>query len=398
MVHSFSTNSEILKGFYQALADNEIVNLIPIDLPGFHKNNPALENVDFDKLSDWLRAEITKKINKLGLDDYWLAGVSFGFRIANDAAHKMLKERDKLPSGIVAIEPYSGRESLKMSKTKETIFKVLGKVLEATGAYRVIFNRYLIENVFLKGDKAKEIADLTLKHVDPKTFGKIGNEILQQSDKSTPLDYFKYILVLNPEDTSLDSARVRNQFNAAKENLLVEFLTEIQHYPKDMSQEYFAGVMQAERLVKRFARAMRGEKYEKPKNVTVAMDALLTQQYHGVEDYLIELIGEKFPNQEIIINLNLESRTVNKLFPLHIDRVDVSKIDKSCSLTLKPEIYVDGKKLEFPDIPITSDGVMRALRELCKQSIPQIQQKIQLDSQAADAEESAAIEKQIKRN
>ena len=103
LVHSFPTNSILLKGFIGYIDD--YFNVYPIDLPGFRKDIKPLQKITIDSYSKF----VEEKVKKLNLDDFLIGGISFGFIVVNNA------KIDKKCKGIIAIEPYVNSKSLRMS-------------------------------------------------------------------------------------------------------------------------------------------------------------------------------------------------------------------------------------------------------------------------------------------
>jgi pimeloyl-ACP methyl ester carboxylesterase len=74
LVHSFPTNSVLLYGLEEFLADYFTVHFI--DLPGFHKDNPPFhDSITIQKFSNYL----DKKILELDATEYIVGGVSWFF-------------------------------------------------------------------------------------------------------------------------------------------------------------------------------------------------------------------------------------------------------------------------------------------------------------------------------
>ena len=66
LVHSFPTNSILLKGLVEFLNDH--FNLYFIDLPGFTQKSPPIQQITIDNYS----AYVEKYINNLKIDHYIL--------------------------------------------------------------------------------------------------------------------------------------------------------------------------------------------------------------------------------------------------------------------------------------------------------------------------------------
>jgi len=67
-VHSFPTNSRALKGLIDYL--NSYFNVIPIDLPGFVKEAPALQTISLKSYSDY----VDRKVLELDLERFYMGG------------------------------------------------------------------------------------------------------------------------------------------------------------------------------------------------------------------------------------------------------------------------------------------------------------------------------------
>lgn len=226
ILHSFPTNSVILSGFYEFLAD--YFNVYPIDLPGFVKGSKPLEEATIENCSK----HILKEIAGLHLKEYWIAGVSFGFYVAN-----MVTE-DKKCKGFLAIEPFIGASGLKMSKIKTFFFESLLCMINVLNVcYSVWENKFLHNHLFSKGcGSSIAVLNLMKQHVDPTTFFKIALEILRT--KEVVFQNKPYVLIINPNDETVDARPITKKFGELG-NRCYTAITTSDHFPEEISKRYF---------------------------------------------------------------------------------------------------------------------------------------------------------------
>ena len=131
LVHSFPTNSILLHGLEEFLADYFTVHFI--DLPGSHKNNPPFHGaVTLKKFSDYF----DQKIAELDADEYIVGGVSFGFLVINNA------KLDKRCKAILAMEPFLNTTCLNIpfwDQKKYATISALLKLIHSIGMEKQIW-------------------------------------------------------------------------------------------------------------------------------------------------------------------------------------------------------------------------------------------------------------------
>lgn len=111
IVHSFPTNSIVLHNLTAYI--EEYYKVYFIDLLGFTLNSP-LEEINIRNYSHAL----DEKIGELGIKNYIIAGISFGFWVASEAELKGAK-------AIIAVEPYIGYKSLRIGGFKRFSYFLL---------------------------------------------------------------------------------------------------------------------------------------------------------------------------------------------------------------------------------------------------------------------------------
>ncbi len=224
IIHSFPSNSIILKGFYDFLSD--FFNVYPIDLPGFTPDKKPLAKMNFEGYRQYLEEEIAR----LNLERYFLGGISFGFAIANAC------RVDNRCRGFLAISPYLNNDYIVPNKSgiivmKRLLFfpsrlRLLYRFIYHTRYFRHFLCRYLpsgrvdIMQKTVDGNAFFETAEILINH----------NEVPKFHDKP-------YVLLINEQDTTILASKVIELFETLDHALIVK--TTIEHNPKDISKAYF---------------------------------------------------------------------------------------------------------------------------------------------------------------
>lgn len=239
IVHSFPTNSLILKGFYDFLGD--YFRVYPIDLPGFVKEIKPLKKIELENYALYVKREI----KKLKLENYWIAGVSFGFVVVN-----LVKDK-KYCKGILAIEPYLGSGSLNLSAKQKVFFVLMISVLRFFNVFYRAWHSPYFQKRFLFGSSARvnEKIKKYLNEIDARTFFETAKILLVNKNHGCFLKNCPYILVINKHDGSVLADRIVHKFQAEASNLLITHTTAA-HFPKDMSKEYFLKNIKKEEIEK----------------------------------------------------------------------------------------------------------------------------------------------------
>jgi pimeloyl-ACP methyl ester carboxylesterase len=228
IIHSFPTNSIILKGFYDFMSD--FFNVYPIDLPGFVKKIKPLKNISLKNYADF----VEKEIEKFNLKSYWVGGVSFGFSVVN-----LIKD-DKNCKGVIAIEPYLGTENLNIPLHKRLFYIYTIRMLGIANAFYKVWHSPLIQQYLLFGSSArfdKKIKSL-LDEMDARTFFETAKILLLNREVDCNFLKRPYVLVINKDDESIIADKIISRF-ACQCNDLVIAHTSAEHYPKTITKEYF---------------------------------------------------------------------------------------------------------------------------------------------------------------
>lgn len=229
IIHSFPTNSIILRHVYDFLG--KYFDIYPIDLPGFTKDTPPLTNITIRNFA----AYVEKKIEEFNFDSYIIGGISFGFLVITNT--KLGKEC----KGILAIEPFTGYKSLNKSGFWRFKYLLLIKIVSLFGLTSLIWKSKAFKKIFRKylfTGQPEKITDTILEQIDGQTFVEtfrliLGGVLSCEFHKSIP-----HAIIINKEDTAVKGRYLERIFENNIERLLI-INTDIQHFPRDLSEKYF---------------------------------------------------------------------------------------------------------------------------------------------------------------
>lgn len=228
LVHSFPTNSILFHGLKEFLDDYFVVYFI--DLPGFHPDSPPCETISLLGYSGF----VARTIDSLGLTEYWLAGISFGFLVVQGVVPKSGCK------GIVAIEPFTGVHSMRMGFWTKTLSKCFVGFVCAFGLHEAIF-RSRIFKTFLCFNEPSERINTMLRTFDSFTFFETAKLLLNHKVAPSLCD-LPYVLAINPTDTTIDAERTISLF--IEQPKICVLHTTSDHYPTSISKEYFERTIQ----------------------------------------------------------------------------------------------------------------------------------------------------------
>jgi len=226
LVNPFYANSVLLQGLVDYLSDHFCVHFI--DLPGFSLAAPPVEDVSLDSFSRY----VEDKIERLGLDHYILAGISFGYAVVSRL------RRDRRCKGVVAIFPFLGKKSLNLKRKKRLFYVLVVNFFDAFGlSARVWRTRFLRKFAFWYSSYPPERVKVILDHMDGRTFFAVSRLILRRRHEACFQDR-PHILILNPEDSTI---RYDYALRAFAENVRELFVvhTSLEHYPVNPDKRYF---------------------------------------------------------------------------------------------------------------------------------------------------------------
>jgi len=232
LVHSFPTNSILLRGLVEYLEDD--FNVYFIDLPGFTRKVSAPQQFSMDSNVRYLE----QRISELSLDSYIIGGISFGFLVVNRT--DLDPERCK---AILAIEPYINKMYLNLGFAKSLLLtSLLDTAVENDDIAEKFWHNSYADDIlsFLSG-YTEDISRTMLKEIDGGTFFSTARYLIENEDPVVFKENIPYVLVINKEDQTVDALPIIKLFESSvrSDNLLIVY-TNIEHYPKSITKEYFS--------------------------------------------------------------------------------------------------------------------------------------------------------------
>lgn len=235
MLHSFPTNSIVLSGLIEYLSEK--FNVYFIDLPGFVKHIPQLNDITLNGYSSF----VEDKIEEYNLSDYYIGGISFGYAVISNA------RLDSKCKGILAIEPYIGKGSLKIGIIRKSIMKVLIKVILFLNLADIIWgSRVLLKIITFFGTVPINVITTIFEEISARTFFRTA-EIIFNDSISCAYPDFPYVLMINKNDTTIDCNFISEKFHENVNKLLIVETT-IDHFPKDLSAQSFKDKIEADKV------------------------------------------------------------------------------------------------------------------------------------------------------
>jgi pimeloyl-ACP methyl ester carboxylesterase len=227
LVHSFPTNSMLLSGLTEYLSD--YLEVYPVDLPGFAKTVPPLAEISLDRYAK----VVEEQIEEMGLEHYWLAGVSFGFAVVNRV------QPDPRCRGFIAMEPYLGPVSLRMGIWQRLFYALCCQSIASLKLSSIVWSSNLFRKALVKlRNCPPEQVEILFEHIDGRTFFETAALIFNSREQGCFSRAQPYILIANKDDQTLDYDYTLRMFTQNTDRLLVVNTT-IDHYPRDSSPAYF---------------------------------------------------------------------------------------------------------------------------------------------------------------
>ncbi len=237
LLQSFPTNSLLLGGFIDYLSDYYIVYFI--DLPGFIKTVPPLEEITFEGYC----AYVDSKIKSLHLDSYLAEGISFGFAIINHLEH------DERCKGIIALEPFIGVRSLNYGPVKKKLLAWLIQAVCSLKLYSLFWGSRVVAKYLPKlMHYPPETVRVLFEQIDARTFFETADLIFKDKHEYK-FQNLPYVLIANKDDRTVNFDYICTTFAGNITRLLV-LNTVIDHYPQDTSKAYFQKMVPEEMIQK----------------------------------------------------------------------------------------------------------------------------------------------------
>ena len=194
----FVSNSIILKGIIDYLSD--YFNVYYIELPGFNKDTPPLDDISLDNFVKYAE----KRIDELKIKQAWFAGISLGFYVANNV------NRNKICQGMVGIIPYTNSKLLGHSKYLRPVLWLLPIIKRWPGYAHLSKFKFLWKSFRLAAvpDNSIKILQDTF---DMATALKLGAELMN-CKKEVRFKKIPHLLILSNNDKAIDSPGTKELF------------------------------------------------------------------------------------------------------------------------------------------------------------------------------------------
>lgn len=226
LTNAFLTNSLILKGLIDYLGRHFEVHFI--DLPGFRADIAPLPEISLERFARY----VEERLDGLGLDDYLLGGLSFGFSVISQLC------LDEKCRGIIGIAPFAGSRFLALGRMKKSVYRVLVELTLKLKLSDEVWSDHRFRRFFhWYSDYPSERIDILLNEMDGGTFFKTARIILTHS-QPLPFQRVPHVLILSERDRTVDNELLIKVFQQRVEQLKVLWL-DIDHYPVVLSAEYF---------------------------------------------------------------------------------------------------------------------------------------------------------------
>ena len=226
LVNAFLTNSLVLRGLIDYLSRFFRVHFI--DLPGFIKDVPPLDEVTLENYADYVR----RRLDVLRLDSYLLGGISFGFAVISHLPP------DRRCRGVVAITPYLNARWLNLNPLKKSTYAFLVRLALALDISGKVWNHRFFQRVFhWYSDYPPERIDTLLSHMEARTFFETARIILSHCGPCRFQDR-PHVLILSQLDRTIKNTPLLKFFQENVSRLKVVHVG-IDHYPSEVSEDYF---------------------------------------------------------------------------------------------------------------------------------------------------------------
>ena len=225
LIHSFPTNSILLKGFIDFLKD--YFNVYWIDLPGFIKNIPPLKDISLDNYAKYVQ----EKIDDLNLEHYWLGGISLGFLVAENVS------TDEKCKGMFAVAPCLNSTDLKIPWHIKMMGNIFINIICLMNVHQRIWESISFKHFLSKiGNPPKRIETM-LNTINSRTFFETAKLVFKNKNEFQ-LQQKPSILMINKNDKTLRAGKIMAKFKKDLDKLLIINHT-IEHYPKEITKDHF---------------------------------------------------------------------------------------------------------------------------------------------------------------
>ncbi len=190
------------------------------------KEIPPLEDITLTGYSRY----VEEKVRELKLDNYFIAGLSFGFAVVNNM------QLDKQCKGILAISPYLNSKVLKINVVEKYASLLLLELISILNLYNFFWTSRLFKYYLRLVGLSSEVASQTIHLIHPRAFFKTARLILTERGLFLPKSV-PHVLIMNDKDTVIQFDAVIKNFRKNMQFLLVPVT--MQHTPEEMNYTFF---------------------------------------------------------------------------------------------------------------------------------------------------------------
>lgn len=195
-----------------------------IDIPGFCREKQPMSLKSIDQLVSYVQTEI----ERLQLDTYYLAGISFGYYLANQVCDPYKCQ------GIIAIYPFLSAKHLKMNTFALQLLKTSVKGINKFKLSQAVWKSSLFPSILgLTGVSKEEIA-LMYAHIDAATFFATASFILSCESEVQPKD-IPHVVIVNEQDELLQTSHLVQTFSKYQKALLLK--SPIAHFASAITKQ-----------------------------------------------------------------------------------------------------------------------------------------------------------------
>jgi len=235
LVNAFLTNSVVLKGLIDYLSHYFQVHFI--DLPGFSRAIPPLPEITLDSFARY----VEDRIASLNLDRYLLGGISFGFAVVSRV------NADGNCRSMVGIAPYINSRWLNLGLLKKTAYSFLVDLTIVFNLSARLWRHRRFHQIFnWYSDYPPERIKTLLDQMEGRTFFETARIILRHRG-ACQFHRKPYALILSQADRTIKNAPLLRLFEEQVERLKI-LQVDIDHYPLDISEDYFHRRLPAEKV------------------------------------------------------------------------------------------------------------------------------------------------------
>lgn len=230
LIPGFGVNAHSMSGLKELL--ESVFNVYIIEIPGTSEESPPPPKLSFKANIEY----VNNKIDRLNLDSYLLAGISYGALYAYNC-----ELNDERCRGIIALAPYVNSNYLVSPNNFDSFYlRALSGFIMVTRLYKVLWKSKFMDLLF-RGRVREDIARNIKNNFDPRTFlwtylflTKYKGEFITRK--------LPYLLAMSRRDDILNYDKTRSLFEE-KCSILNFIELKGRHLPSSFRKEYLKKII-----------------------------------------------------------------------------------------------------------------------------------------------------------